>query len=74
MIKKRAKKLFNSNIFWAIISVVAALCIWVYMTGTQEESITKTLNGVEVVFNNEDTLQSQRGYVITDVSLYPYLS
>ena len=68
MIKKRAKKLFNSNIFWAIISVVAALCIWVYMTGTQEESITKTLNGVEVVFNNEDTLQSQRGYVITDVS------
>lgn len=68
MTKKRASKLFGSNIFWAVISLLAALCIWVYMTGTQEEIIPKELNGVEVVFNGEDTLQSQHGLVITDVS------
>ena len=68
MTKKRASKLFGSNIFWAVISLLAALCSWVYMTGTQEEIIPKELNGVEVVFNGEDTLQSQHGLVITDVS------
>lgn len=68
MTKKRVSKLINNNIFWAIISLVAALCIWVYMTGTQEEPIEKSLRGVEVVFSGADTLQSQRGLVITDVS------
>ena len=68
MTKKRASKLFNNNIFWAVISLLAALCIWVYTTGTQEEIITKDLNGVEVVFLGEDVLQSQRGMVVTNVS------
>ena len=68
MTKKSAKKLFSSNIFWAIISLLSALCIWVYLTGTQQEIITNSLNGVEVVFSGEEALQSQRGLVITDVS------
>ena len=68
MTKKSAKKLFNSNIFWAIISLLAALAIWVYTTGTQQEPIEVELNGVEVVFVGEDALQAQRGLVITDVS------
>lgn len=69
MTKKKVSKLFSSNIFWAAVSLLAALCIWVYMTGTQEESITKDLKGVEVVFAGEDTLQSQRGLVVTDASV-----
>ena len=43
---KKASKLFNNNIFWAIISLIAALVIWVYMTGTQEETIDVQLSGV----------------------------
>ena len=50
MTKKRASKLFNNNIFWAIISLLAALCIWVYTTGTQQELIEVGLKDVEVVF------------------------
>lgn len=68
MTKKKVSKLFNNNIFWAIISLLSALCIWVYLTGTQQEIITNSLNGVEVVFSGEEALQSQRGLVITDVS------
>lgn len=68
MTKKRASKLFNNNIFWAIISLLAALCIWVYTTGTQQEEINVPLKNVEVVFTGEDTLQAQRGLVVTDVS------
>lgn len=68
MTKKRANKLFDSNIFWLIISLLAALVIWVYMTGTQEEVIKRTLNDVEVVFEGQERLQAQRGFVITDAS------
>lgn len=68
MTKKKISKLLNNKIFWAVISLIASLFIWVYMTGTQEEVISRDLNGVEVVFTGEDTLQSQRGLVITDVS------
>ena len=68
MTKKRASKLFNNNIFWAIISLLAALCIWVYTTGTQQELIEVDLKDVEVVFTGEDALQAQRGLVVTDAS------
>ena len=68
MTKKKASKLFNNNIFWAVISLVAALAIWLYMTATQEEEIDVTLSGVQVVFAGEDDLQATRGLVITDVS------
>lgn len=66
---KKASKLFNNNIFWAIISLIAALVIWVYMTGTQEETIDVQLSGVQVTILGEDELQATRGYVVTDVSV-----
>ena len=68
MTKKKVSKLFNNNIFWAVISLVAALAIWLYMTATQEEEIAVTLSGVQVVFAGEEDLQATRGLVITDVS------
>ena len=68
MTKKKVSKLFNNNIFWAVISLVAALAIWLYMTATQEEEIDVTLSGVQVVFSGEEDLQATRGLVITDVS------
>ena len=68
MTKKKVSKLFNNNIFWAVISLVAALAIWLYMTATREEEIDVTLSGVQVVFAGEEDLQATRGLVITDVS------
>ena len=65
---KKKSKLFDSRILWAIASIVASLFIWVYITGTQEESIEKTFNNVEVQFVGEDTLQASRGYVINNIS------
>ncbi|MFR3290377.1 MAG: YbbR-like domain-containing protein [Lachnospiraceae bacterium] len=65
---KKKSKLFDSRILWAIASIVASLFIWVYITGTQEESIEKTFNNVEVQFIGEDTLQASRGYVINNIS------
>lgn len=68
MTKKKTSKLFDNKIFWAVVSLLAALFIWVYITGTQEEPIEKSLSNVEVVFIGEDTLQASRGYVINNIS------
>ena len=68
MTNKKVSKLFNNNILWAVISLIAALCIWLYMTGTQEEEIEVQLSGVQVVFAGEEDLQATRGLVVTDIS------
>ena len=68
MTKKKISKLFDNKVFWAVVSLLAALFIWAYITGTQEEPIEKSFSNVEVVFTGEDTLQASRGYVINNIS------
>ena len=68
MTNKKKNKLLDSKVFWAVISLIASLFIWVYITGTQEEIITQSFNNVEVMLIGEDTLQATRGYVVTNVS------
>ncbi len=68
MSKKKKFKLLDSKVLWAIISLLASLFIWVYITGTQEEIITLSFNNVEVQFVGEDTLQATRGYVVNNIS------
>lgn len=68
MTEKKKSKLFENKIFWAVVSLLAALFIWVYVTGAQEEPIELSFNNVEVVFTGEDTLQASRGYVINNIS------
>lgn len=68
MTNKKKNKLLDSKVLWAVISLIASLFIWVYITGTQEEIITQSFNNVEVMLIGEDTLQATRGYVVTNVS------
>lgn len=68
MTNNKKNKLLDSKVFWAVISLIASLFIWVYITGTQEEIITQSFNNVEVMLIGEDTLQATRGYVVTNVS------
>lgn len=68
MTNKKKNKLLDSKVFWAVISLIASLFIWVYITGTQEEIISQSFNNVEVMLIGEDTLQATRGYVVTNVS------
>lgn len=61
------KKLSDSKIFWMIVSLVASLIMWVYYTGTLEETITRKFEDVDVVFEGVDALRESKGYVVTDV-------
>jgi YbbR domain-containing protein len=63
----KSSRLFDNRIFKAIISLVAALLIWIYITGNQEEEITREFRNIPVVFSGAETMQESQGYVLTDV-------
>ena len=46
------KKLYNSRLFWMIVSLAAALTIWMYVTSAQNDVVRTTFKGVKVEFVN----------------------
>lgn len=65
--KKESSKLFDSKVFRVVISLLAALLIWIYITGTQEDEIKREFNDVAVTFSGAETMQESKGFVVTDV-------
>lgn len=69
MDKHRAKKtIWDSKILWAVVSLFASVMLWGYVTNTQGDVVDKTYDGVKVVFQGQDTLQSKDGYVVSNIS------
>ena len=59
-------KLLNSRIFWAVLSLGAALIIWLYYTSTYTVTKTKTFYGVEVAFVGQDAMRDTLSMVVSD--------
>ena len=69
MDKRKAKHtLWDSRIFWAFVSLLASVLLWVYVTTTQGDVIEQTYEGVSVVFNGEDVLRENEGLVVANIS------
>lgn len=51
-----------------VLSVLCALLLWVYVTETRGEDITKTYPGVQVVFEGESSIRESRELIITESS------
>ena len=60
-------KIWSSKVFWAIVSLIASLMLWVYVTDTEGDTHTDTFNNIPVRFTGEQSLKEQRGLIITDV-------
>ncbi len=65
------------RLIWALSSLVLAVLIWTYMTGTGDEYITVDFNDVPLTMEGATLLQESRGFVVTemetdrvDISLY----
>jgi len=58
-------KLFQSKVFWAILSIVFSFLLWVYYTSNYGEEITRTFPGVEVTYSGETTMREQLSLIIT---------
>lgn len=61
------KKLYDSRAFWMIVSLLASLAIWVYVTSMQSTEFSQTFYGVEVELVGESTLRETKNMVITDL-------
>lgn len=61
------KKIYNSKAFWVIISLLASLAIWIYITSVETEEYTQTFRGVKVELVGEENLRSSKNMVITDL-------
>lgn len=67
--KKRnlMKSIYNSRVFWAVVSLITSFAIWFYVTSVDEDEYIQTFNGVQVELSGEDTLRENRNMVITDL-------
>lgn len=61
------KKLYNSRAFWMIVSLLASLTIWVYVTSMQSDQYKLEFRDVPVELVGEDTLRDTKNMVITDL-------
>ncbi len=65
--KSRMKKIYNSKAFWMIVSLLASLAIWVYVTSVETDESKTTFRGVKVELVGEDILRDSRNLVVTDM-------
>lgn len=68
MTERKRFRLFDSKILWAVVSLLASLLIWIYMTSTQQESITSELRNVELVIEGQEAIQKNYDLLVSNVS------
>ena len=67
MKQSKMKKIYNSKIFWMIISLLASLVLWAYVSNQSSTTITKYLTGVAVQFSGENTLRDEHDLAVSNV-------
>ena len=65
--RSRMKKIYNSKAFWMIVSLLASLAIWVYVTSFETDESKTTFRGVKVELVGEDILRDSKNLVVTDM-------
>ena len=66
--KKRTNKIYDSKIFWMVVSLLFSLLMWVYVTSQDTTDRDLTFTGIPVEFQGQDELLSERNLSITGVS------
>ena len=65
--RSRMKKIYNSKAFWMIVSLLASIAIWVYVTSVETDESKTTFRGVKVELVGEDILRDSKNLVVTDM-------
>ncbi len=65
--KSPMKRIYDSKTFWIIISLLASIAIWIYITDIDKETWKNTFYGVRVELEGEDILRDSKNLVITDL-------
>ena len=62
------KKLTDSKIFWMLVSLVLSLVLWVFVSSTVNDTISKSFSGVPVELAGESILHESKGLTVSDLS------
>ena len=65
--KTMLNKLYNSKAFWAIISLICSMIMWIYVASVETEEFKQTFRGVRVQLVGETLLRNSRNLVSTDM-------
>lgn len=69
MDKKKVKSgILDSKFLWVVVSLLASVLMWVYVTTSEGDVIERTFDGVQVVFKGEESLLEKYELVISNVS------
>lgn len=63
---KKNKRITDSRGFWMVVSLAAALLLWMYVNATEGVEGEKTLSGVAIEFRGADTLRESGGLIVTE--------
>lgn len=65
--KNTIRKLYDSRAFWVIVSLIASLVFWIYVSSVETEEFKQTFRGVKVELVGESILRDSKDLVITDL-------
>ena len=63
--KAKTKSLWDSRLFWAVISIVAATLIWAFYVSNYGTQVTRTFYGVEVTYVGRDAMRDSQSLIIS---------
>ena len=67
--KNPLRRIFDSRVFWAVVSLLASFAIWIYVTSADSSDFRQTFRNVRVELVGEDTLRASRNLVVTDLDV-----
>lgn len=65
--KKKISKIYNSKVFWIVISLLCSFAMWAYITNPDSTEYQQTFRGVQVEFAGQEKLLSDRSLSISEV-------
>mgnify|MGYP006988893145 CR=1 FL=1 len=60
------RMLSQNNLFWAVVSVLLAILLWMYVTTTEGVEVSETFFNVPIEFLGADALRESSGLVVTE--------
>ena len=66
--KNKKPNILDNKFLLVVISLLASILLWAYVTTSEGDVIERTYEGVQVVFKGQETLLEKDGLVISNVS------
>ena len=66
--KNKKPNILDNKFFLIVISLLASILLWAYVTTSEGDVIERTYEGVQVIFKGQETLLEKDGLVISNVS------